>query len=220
MKKQPKYKLVEDDEGNTIDAFNVRYVPNPGGKFIIDIDGPIISSQQMDYAVQVLELADEQKSVQINLQTGGGSLNATDRLLHAMRNCDGDIHIVATGGVHSCGTLILLEADSFELSDGFNACIHNGSLGNGGNFNEYASKAGFDIKYMEKFIRSSYERFLSQVEIESLILGKDIWVDAQEWVDRIKARQIHFMAKIEAMQEAQETPKPKTKRNKPVAIEE
>lgn len=193
-----------------VQPFDVSYMPEKIGKFIIDIDKPIEEVSQFNDAIRVLEVADEDNPVQINLQTPGGSLDATDALIHAMRKCKGHIHIVATGGVHSCGTLILLEADSFELSDNFNSLIHNGSLGTGRvNLNEYVSQTAFAAKWMPNVFRKAYEGFLTEEEIDGMLKGQDLWLDADGWMARWNMRNAYFKAKHEAATKPAKKPRKK-----------
>lgn len=197
--------------------FDVSYMPEKIGKFIIDIDRPIEEVSQFNDAIRILEISDEENPVQINLQTPGGSLDATDALIHAMRKCKGHIHIVATGGVHSCGTLILLEADSFELSDNFNSLIHCGSLGTGRvNLNEYVAQTEFAAKWMPNVFRKAYEGFLDANEMEVMIRGGDLWLDADGWMERWNKRNAYFKAKHEAAMKPAK--KPRVKKSKPVEM--
>jgi len=184
--------------------FMVGYIPHRSGTYRIEIDNVLENVSQFSTAIQVLENAKEEDEVIIYLQTPGGSVSAGEGLIHAMRKCAAPIHIVATGSVHSMGTCILLEADSIELSNGFNACIHIGSDGAWGNGNEYFIKAEFDLHFKKRIFKEAYEGFLSEKEIEDMINGKDIWLDANGWLDRATARSEYFKAKYEAFQAEEE----------------
>lgn len=217
MEKVTKVKGDYDDD-SSMQVFNVGYIPERAGRWIIDLYGPISSAEQFIPAIRILEAADEDNPVVINLQTPGGSLDATDALIHAMRKCKGHIHIVATGGVHSCGTLILMEADSFELSENFNSLIHCGSLGTGRiNLNEYVSQTVFASKWMPNVFRKAYEGFLTEEELEAMIMGQDMWLDADEWMSRWNMRNDYFKAKIDEANKPKK--KPRVKKEKSPAIE-
>lgn len=198
MNKKSNQSFNEDDEDNSCQPFYVSYTPKKTGTFQINIGGPIHTADQFLFAIQALEAADEDNDVKITLQSPGGSLGASDALIHAMRKCDGHIHIVATGNVSSAGTFILLEADSFELSENFNATLHCGSVGSGGNYNEFKASSEFYNRFMPKALRSAYQGFLSEDELTSMLDGKDIILDADEWCIRHQARNEYFKAKLEA----------------------
>lgn len=181
--------------------FLVSYTPHRTGTYRIELDDEIQCVSQFSTAIQILEQAKEDDEIVIMLQTPGGSVNAGEAFIHAMRKCAAPIHIVATGGVHSMGTHILLEADSLELSHGFNALLHCGSDGAYGGVNEYRVKAAFDAKFRERQFRESYEGFLSEEEIQAMLDGKDIWLDAEGWLERAMKRSEHFQNKYAEQQE-------------------
>lgn len=106
--------------------FPVTYVPLNAGTFNVYVWGLIEDSTQFIHAVECLQQATENDTVCIHLSTDGGSLDATDTFLTYMKQCAGRVVVKASGGVHSAGTVILLAADEFELSENFNALVHNG----------------------------------------------------------------------------------------------
>lgn len=187
------------------DAFPVSFMPSKTGTYFIDVIGEISCASQFSDAVTVLNMVDEDSDVVVNLQTNGGSLAATDSLIHALRKTKASVHFVATGTVHSAGSLLLLEAESFELSEGFHSLIHCGSLGNGGAFNQYKAQAAFDIEYMERTMRSAYKYFLTEDEIEKVLGGGDLWIDSDGWMMRSEARNECYKIEHDAMKEAYET---------------
>lgn len=197
--------------------FNVGFIPHKSGTYRIEIDDVIHEVAQFSTAIQVLEAAKEDDEIEILLQTDGGNMNATDGLLHAMRKCCAPIHVIATGGVHSAGTYILLEADSFELSDSFCSLLHCGGDGAIGNANEYRAKSSFDLEFRTRKFREGYEGFLTEKEITDMLDGKDIWLDGKGWYERSLKRMEYFSKKHEAMEkEAQKASRPK--RVKPKAV--
>lgn len=198
------------------DDFPVSFMPSKTGTYFIDIIGEISDASQFSNAISVLNMVDEESDIVVNLQTNGGSLSATDSLIHALRKTKANVHFCATGTVHSAGSLLLLEANSFELSEGFHSLIHCGSLGNGGAFNQYKSQAAFDVMYMERTMRNAYRFFLSDDEIENVLKGQDLWLDAEEWMQRSEARNECYRKEYEAeqlaMQQEMEAPTQKPKR--------
>jgi ATP-dependent protease ClpP protease subunit len=167
--------------------------------YLLDI---IETPRQFLNAIEVLQAASEDDTVVIHLQTGGGSLDATDMFIQAMRECEGTIIVKASGGVHSAGTVILLEADQFSLSENFNCLIHNGSCGSGGKFSDFKSEAKFTQEYMERVMHATYRGFLSNEEILALLDGKDYWFFAEEFAARFEARNTLLQAEYEAEQAA------------------
>jgi ATP-dependent protease ClpP protease subunit len=185
--------------------FQVSFVPNKGGVWLIEITDDIEAVDQFSTAIHALGLAKEDDEVEITLQCNGGSVDATDALIHAMRKCQAPIHILASGGCHSAASMILLEGDSFELSDGFNALLHCGQNGAGGGVNEYMAKSTFDAEFRTRKFKEAYEGFLSPDEIDNMLKGQDIWLDNKMWYERSLVRMEYFQKKqadFEADQQA------------------
>src|SRR5512133_52627 len=81
--------------------FSVGFYPHKSGKYVVEIDGAIEHVSQFSTAIQILDLAKEDDEVEIRLSCcPGGSVDAGDSMIHAMRKCEAPIHIIATGGTH------------------------------------------------------------------------------------------------------------------------
>ncbi len=184
------------------DEIPVQFFPARHGTYKADLFGYINSPSQFSQIVTVLEIMKEEDELVINLSSGGGSLNAVDSLLHAMSKTEGNIHVIASGCVASAATFVLLAAHSFELSEGFEALLHCGSLGYGANFNEVAIQAPFQLKHMEAYLRRHYEFFLEESELQGLFKGQDIVLDAQGWCDRAHNRVDKMQKKFEEAHKA------------------
>lgn len=186
--------------------YYVGFVPHRSGTWIIELDEVMTDVRQFSGAIQALRNASENDDVEINLQSCGGSVDAGDAFIHALRKCVAPIHIIATGNVSSMATFVLLEADSFELSEGFSALIHCGGVRDGGTTNEFRASAMFHLDSMERLMRRGYYGFLTEQEITDVINGKDMWLNAEQWVERARARSEIFKAENEAMlEDASET---------------
>lgn len=199
---QKQTKMYSGEDG--YDHFPISYEPIKCGTFHIYLFGQIVSPQQFISAIEVMRSASENDRIMIHLQSCGGSLDATDTFLQAMHECQAEIVVKASGGVHSAGTLILLAADSFMLSDNFSSLIHNGSCGSIGKFSDYRTETAFTAKWMERVMRNAYEGFLTDDEISDVIKGIDIWLDAEEWIERHEARNDYIQEKMEEFHSAQE----------------
>ena len=209
---QHKFKKADsDDYDMPSQGFEVAYIPHKSGTYYIEVNDVIRHVSQFSNAIQVLEIAGPEDDVVIKLSTPGGSIDATDAFIHALRKCKAPVHMIATGGVHSAGSAILLEAESFELSENFSSLLHCGGCGSVGNTNEVIAQAAFLTHYMPKFMRNTYEGFLTPEEIEKLLIGGDIWLTAEDWVTRYEARSDYFVAKIEELKNPKPTKKPRKK---------
>jgi ATP-dependent protease ClpP protease subunit len=189
--------------------FEVTVQPMHSVIYKIKLFGAIEEPQQFASAIEAFERAQPDDKVLVHLQSPGGSVDATDAFLHAMHNCQAPVHIVATGGCHSAATIILMNAQSFTLSDNFYALIHNGSTGTWGKMSDYKAETAFTSHYMEELMKKTYEGFLTDDEIQRLIEGKDFWFGPKEFCERHERRNEWFAAQeqadvLEQLGEAQE----------------
>lgn len=186
----------EDDEGSIFDmmagnkAFKVTCAGPEHGPclFNIYLYSEIMKSEQFIPAIEALQAANEDDVVVVHLSTPGGSIDATDTFLHALRGARARVMFNASGGCHSAGTLILMHAKEITFSEGFNALIHNGSVGFGGKFSDWESGTAYTRKHMRALFERTYKGFLTDVEIADLIAGKDFWLDAADFKKRLLKR--------------------------------
>lgn len=191
--------------------------------FNIYLYGVIEDASQFIGAQEVLRAAGDGDLVEVHLSTPGGSMDATDTFIQAMHECEGRVIVRATGGVHSCGSIILMHANEFTLSQNFNMLIHNGFTGTAGDLNKFAAAAKHNIEYMTAVLREVYEGFLTPEELDAMIEGKDFWLDGKEFMRRWNMRQELFQARMENAQqllavedepEVEVTPRPPKRRSK------
>lgn len=193
QRRNSKRKAEYDDD--TPGQFEVTYQPKHCGVYNIYLFGAIVDPAQFIGAIEVMSRATEDDLVIVNLQTPGGSVDATDTFISAMRECEADVIVKASGGVHSAGTIILMNAQMFQLSRNFNALVHNGSVGTGGKFSDFRIDAKFNTAKMEEMLRTTYEGFLNPKELDELIAGKDFWLDGKAFSERFTQRQEFLKAK-------------------------
>lgn len=171
-------------------CFDVSFVPHSTGTYHIFLYGEIENAHQFKNAIQVMMEAGEGDTVVVHLSTDGGCLDATDSFVSAMRRCAARVIVEASGGVHSAGTIILLNAMEFRLTEGFNALIHNGSLGIvAPKTSDAKIQSAFWFKRMDELARNTYKGFLTEEEIKQMIAGVDLWIGPEEWIERWNKRQ-------------------------------
>lgn len=191
------------DNENENDGFEVTFTSRQSGRYNIYLFGVIESPRQFIGAIEVMHRATEDDEVIVHLSTDGGSADATDTFLSAMRECEGEVLVKASGGVHSAGTIILMNAPSFQLSRDFNCLIHNGSTGSGGKLSDFIAASKAQAGYMERLLSRTYEGFLDPSELDAMLAGKDFWLDAEQWMERYKRRQDFLKAKYDAIEAAE-----------------
>lgn len=177
-------------------SFRVERTQSTATKYDVYLYGEIEDASQFSEAIAAMDGAQEGDIIVVHLSTNGGDCDATDTFLYSMGNTAARVIVRATGGVHSAGSMILLAADEFSLSPGFNCLVHNGSFGVGGKTSDVKAQAAFQGPFMDKLMRQTYEGFMTDGEIDALIAGKDFWFDADTFMERVEQRAVIFDAKV------------------------
>lgn len=153
--------------------------------YIIDEIGDPVTFLDL---INTLKTAEEHDTVFIYLNTPGGSLQTTVQIISAMRQCAATVVTCLEGEVCSAGTLIFLAGNKHIVNPNCTFMIHNYSQWIGGKGNEVALRVKYSEQYFKKLALDLYKGFLSEDEIQSVIDGKDYWMDSEEVIERLNAR--------------------------------
>lgn len=185
---------------------NVKQIVN----YSIFLYGTTSSAFDFAEAINAIENADEHDQITIYLSGGGGCVSSTDAFLHAINTAQERgvrVHCVASGMVASAHTFIILACSSYECAEGVHFLIHNGSLGDGGSYNQFKASSQFFLKYMETRFREVYRNFLTSDELDDVLEGKDLWMTGSEFTERYEKRNELMGAEMkEAADTGEETP--------------
>lgn len=138
--------------------------------------------------INTLKTAEEHDTIFIYLNTPGGSLQTTIQIISAMRQCAANIVTCLEGEVCSAGTLIFLAGNKHIVNPNCTFMIHNYSQWIGGKGNEVALRVKYSEQHFKKLAMDLYKGFLSEQEIQSVIEGKDYWMDSDEVIRRLNSR--------------------------------
>lgn len=171
--------------------FAVTHKQHVMNEYTVYLFGAIEDSNDFLGAIEVLNSATPDDIVRINLSSVGGSLSATDTLLFEILKAQErgvEVGVSASGLIASAGSLILLAATYFELSEDATIMLHCGSLGDGGTLNEFRTASAFHIRHMETIFKKHYKNFLTEDEIQQLLDGKDFWMTSLDFTERFTRR--------------------------------
>jgi ATP-dependent protease ClpP protease subunit len=122
----------------------------------------------------------------LRFNSGGGQVRTGNQILNALRECPVEV----VGFIeHDCGsmtTFLFLACDTWGVSKYAEWFSHTVSGGNYGKENETFESSQFLRKQTHKRIRDEYANFLTPDEIESILKGSDIYLDADEIMDRLE----------------------------------
>jgi ATP-dependent protease ClpP protease subunit len=149
--------------------------------------------------------AGETDVIKIYINSPGGDVFTAIQFMRVLQETAANVVISVEGICASAATMIMLCGDSFEISDHSMFMCHNYSgltFGKGG---EMLDQLQHERKWSEKLLRNVYKDFLTEAEITSVLENKDIWMDGEEVVKRLRARQEKIEAEINFQQEKEET---------------
>lgn len=196
---------ADDDDGDYFDndprnGLYVKRVP------ISLIDYHLNTSIQAPHLyndlIQVLAHAEEDDKVRIWVDTVGGRIDTTMRILAALRDTEAESTVIGCGQATSAGSILFLRANNVVVLPEMTMMIHSASYGAMGKQSEIADSVGFNTKELNKLLEETYFGFLTPLEIEHLKIGKEYHFNAVEIMDRLQKRQKIFEAQKKADEKA------------------
>jgi ATP-dependent protease ClpP protease subunit len=191
-------------------------------KFEFNLDEDIKEPSYYRNLIEVLNNATEQDLVVLNINSGGGMLDSAISIIDALRNTRANTLAWISGSAYSAAGLIALSCQNVEVGEFATLMCHNSQYGLGGYTTDIKDRALFEHKMTSKIMQSVYRFFLSPEEIESVLMNKTLWMDADEIIERLSYMQEKFQEEfeqeMEKMQseildgEGSEAPKPKKKK--------
>lgn len=190
------------------------------------LSGEIDSSEEYIQWFDTIRHAGETDVVKLYINSPGGDVFTAIQFMRVLQETDANIVMSVEGICASAATMILLCGNSFEISDHSMFMFHNYSGGTFGKGGEMLDQLQHERKWSEKLLREIYKDFLTEVEITSVLENKDIWMDGEEVIKRLKSRQEKLEAEEAAKEEnveekvTEEKPKFTSKRKLKTAQEE
>lgn len=176
---------TEVNATSTSTNFNVKSL---GNLITVYIVGEIGSAENYLDCFDVIRNASEDDIVRININSPGGDLFTTIQFLRALSETPATTVASAEGCCMSAATMIFLSAQNYEISDHCLFMIHNYSGFSFGKGGEMYDQLVNERKWSEKIIQKIYQDFLTEDEIKSVLNNKDLWMEGEEVMKRLKIK--------------------------------
>jgi len=150
------------------------------------LTGEIQSADNYTDWFELIRNANKTDIIRIHINSYGGDLFTAIQLMRCMAESQGNIIASVEGACMSAATMVFLHADTFEVSDHSAFMFHNYSgisIGKGG---EMYAQVSFEKKLFDKLMKKVYIDFLQEDEIDEILHGKDLWLDGEEVILRLK----------------------------------
>ncbi|NBP03129.1 MAG: hypothetical protein EBU90_24060 [Proteobacteria bacterium] len=137
----------------------------------------------------VIRNTSETDIIKLHINSSGGHLFTAIQFMRVLAECQAQVICSVEGACMSAATMIFLSGNAFEISEHSIFMFHNYSsiiMGKGG---EMYDNIIHERKWSEKILRGSYKNFLTEEEISSILDNKDIWMDGEEVLKRLKKKQ-------------------------------
>lgn len=168
------------------------------------VSGPIEGPENYVEDFNVIRHLGPDDVVKIYLNSCGGYLSTAIQYMRVLAETEALVIVSVEGDCMSAATMIFLAADQYEITPHSSFMIHNYSGGTGGKGHEMYGQVQYERKWSEKLLREVYDSFLTDKEIDSVLDGKDLWMDVDELVVRMEARTKAF----QELAELEEATKP------------
>lgn len=177
----------------------------------VPLDESIREARYYRTVLQGIDSLSEGDIVLLKINSYGGQLDGAIAIINAIENTDAEVHATIEGVAASAASLIALAAPSISVSPYATMMVHSATFGAFGKQSDVISHASFVDKQVRTLMHSVYQDFLSDKELEEVIMGKELWFDSEEIVRRLELRGQLQEKRAKAAERSQRSHEPKVK---------
>lgn len=187
---------LADEQDQQANGITVAVIP-PGRKFFASpiaqdihfyLSGDIGGPEEYADWFHIIRTSSENDSITIHINSGGGEVATAIQFMRVLKEAEAMVTTSAEGNCMSAATLIFLCGDNIEISEHSEFMFHNYSGGMVGKGGEMYDNITHERKWSESLWRAEYKDFLTEAEIESMLNGKDLWMDGDEVLRRLNKK--------------------------------
>ena len=140
----------------------------------------------------------------IHINSFGGSLYTAIQFIRVMVESRASVTASVEGACMSAATMIFLASDVQQISEHSVFMFHNYSSFSFGKGGELYDNIVFDRKWSKNLLSKLYHNFLSKQEVRDILNNRDIWLDCDQVIKRLKRREKKNKIEAEKHQEIEE----------------
>lgn len=182
-------------------------VPYGGMKYIVNLTDDFDVPHSFDEVIALLANATEDDEITWNIVSAGGYIDSLEMLLAWKEMCAAkQTHVLTSSAASAATAFFLSPADQYLVFDTASFMIHESNYGSGGTASNVRRHTEHVDKKNDKFIRNTYKDFLDESEIEDVLKGVEIYLDADAIRERLSLREQKRMeqAQVEVAQQIKE----------------
>lgn len=157
-------------------------------KYTIRVDRDIEDPSLFQEELATIRQSKEGDVVHLLINSGGGRLDTAKAFLNSMAQSQAHIITEIEGEACSAATLIFLAGDEYRVTDDATMMIHTSTYGYVAKENNVRQYVEHQAKATDRLIKKYYRHFMSEDEISEVLNGKDLWMDADEIMERLEKR--------------------------------
>lgn len=165
----------------------VLHSPYTSSVYDVYLDGEIGEPSSYRELYHALINAGPQDLVLLHVNSNGGRLDAGTQIINHIKNCKAKVVGVMHMEAASMASAIMLACDDWELNTFSTAMIHSCSYGAIGKQSDIRTRVDFTTKFNERYIRENYTGFLTEEEIDRVLKGDDLYLDAEQLDEKLMA---------------------------------
>ena len=158
-------------------------------QYTVPIDESFMEASYYRGIVNMLAQANEQDIVIFRINSPGGQFSGLLSLLDAIETTQAMTIADITGQAASAASILALNCDQCVVGKYAEMLAHEVSYGVGGKGSDNLSHVQHIKKISDKLIWDTYEGFLEDHEIESVLNGKELFLDSEEIIERLNKRE-------------------------------
>ena len=136
----------------------------------------------------ILQNASDDDLVVIHINSVGGEMMTAVQLITQIKLCSAQVVCQIESMCCSAATMIALACDGLVCYPHAYMMIHTSSGCMFGKQSDIKKEEEFFNPWLENFFNEIYKHFLTKKEIQSVLEGKDMWIGAEEVMERFKRR--------------------------------
>jgi len=162
--------------------------------FTVNITTEILEPDHYTEIFQLLLDASPADTIQFNINSPGGSLYGLDMILGGLTLTEAHTTAILIGEVASAASVLAMAVDDVLVLPTAEMLCHTSRYGVGGKSPDVESQVAHHQKMTKQVMKTYYEGFLTPEEIEGMLRGHEIYLDAAQIEDRLAQRAEYFLA--------------------------
>ena len=155
-------------------------------EYDISVRDAIDSNDYFADLIELLRTATQEDVFNLYFSTDGGMLDATQELLAAMSVTEALVVGHLVNKAISAGSIIFLNCHQWQVYAGSHMMVHQMSYGTAGGSQNVKGQVDFYARMNEKLVKNTYTGFLTDAEIESVLHGKDVYIEDVDVAQRLE----------------------------------